>query len=500
MVSEDTKKNLKMMEKEKEANKELKVKKYKYVAPDGGWGYLVAISTIICFSTTTSFMGSFGMMYNEYINEISMSSSGITLLNGIACLSSAFSGYFTSALLKLMSMRWLAFISSVVFAFGTLGTAFTPSTLMFYLTVGICQGIGMGILFNLACTVMNDYFDQKRVLVMSFVQTATGVTAMVAPIFVKWSIEKYGSRGTLLLIGGLSLHNFVAALLMQPVRWHMRKVEIPESTELKLLLEVNNDVKKLDTPVITLTELNNSPTKEELAKALEYPEYYEKKSGFRKFLESIIDMSLIKTFLFSCVALGPAMCITADYLYIVMVPKYFYSLGWSQDNVAMVITLYGFGDLATRVVFTIISKWMYKMGIQNIYIVGIVAAVLSRLGMLWSSSGIATMVYFTLMGVAHCSIAVLSPLVISDAVASDKFTSAMGISILLTGVLGIGVGPVVGAVRDYTNSYSKAFYVLISTYALFAVLWPIEIIVKKNKRRRNILENSKSSQLNKYSS
>ncbi|KAJ8736105.1 hypothetical protein PYW08_006761 [Mythimna loreyi] len=452
------------------------MKKYKYVAPDGGWGYLVAISAIISFSSTRAFFGSFGMIYDDFINELSIGSVGITMASGIFRISNALSGFFTSALLKQMSMRWLAFVASIIFAFGTLGTVIMTSTFMFYFTVGICKGIGFGILFNLSCTIMNDYFVEKKVLIMSFVQSVTGINAMVAPIFVKWSIEQYGSRGTLLLIGGLSLHNFVAVLLMQPVRWHMRKVEILESTEIKLLPKVNNE----DTPVTTGTNLEESPTTEELAKAVESTNY-----GFRKVMDSFIDMSLIKTFLFSCVALGPAVCNTADGLYVVLAPKYLYSMGWSQDNVAMVITLYGFGDLSMRILFTVVSKWIPKLGIQNIYIVGIVVAILSRIGMLWSSSVVAKMIYFTLMGAAHCSIGILIPLVISDAVAPDKFTSAMGISLLLSGTFSFVIGPVIGAVRDFTNSYSFAFYTLILLYAIFAVLWPIELIVKKNKRRRS---------------
>lgn len=51
-----------------------------------------------------------------------------------------------------------------------------------------------------------------------------------------------------------------------------------------------------------------------------------------------------------------------------------------QENVAMAITLYGFGDLSMRVIFTIVSKWMFKLGVQRIYIAGVVVAVVSRLG------------------------------------------------------------------------------------------------------------------------
>nr|XP_049692529.1 monocarboxylate transporter 6 [Helicoverpa armigera] len=470
----------------------VKVKNYECVPPDGGWGYLVAISAIICFSTTTAFGGCFGIMYNDFITEVAMSSASVTLLTGIFCLSVALTGFFTSPLLSIMSMRWLAFAASVAFAFGTFGTVIMTTPLMFFMTAGVLQGAGLGVLYNLACTVVNDYFVERRILIMSFVQTATGVNAMVAPMFVRWSMEQYGSKGTLLLIAGLSLHNFVAVLLMQPVRWHMKKVEVPENAELKLLLEENNDVKKLDTPVIKLTDLEN-PTKEALAKALENPE--KKKSGIRKIIDSVIDPSLVKTYLFSGAALGTAMCSNADGIYMVMSPQYLYSMNWSKENVAMAVTLYGFGDLSMRIIFTMISKWMSKLGVKNIYIVGIVIAIISRLGMLWWTSILATMVFFTLMGVAHCSIAVLIPLVISESVAPDKFTSALGITCFLTGTSSLVIGPAIGAVRDFTNSYSTAFYILTSMYALVAILWPIELIVKH--RRRKNLESKKSSQLNK---
>ncbi|KAF9413590.1 hypothetical protein HW555_008235 [Spodoptera exigua] len=481
-----------MVSKEKQEGFNLMEKKYKLVPPDGGWGYLVAISAIISFSTTTAFAGCFGMMYDDFINSVSLNSASVTLLMGIFCMAIAFAGFFTSALLNIMSMRKLAFVSSLIFACGTLGTVIMTTPIMFFLTAGVFQGIGLGIMYNLSCTIVNEYFTEKRVLVMSFVQTATGVNAMIAPIFVKWSLENYGSKGTLLLIGGISLHNFVAVMLMQPVRWHMKKVplEITEKTELKNLLEVEeNKADRAETPILKLSEITDfegTTTKETLEKYFDIPDKGKKKSGIRKVIESVIDTSLIKTFLLSCSSLGPAVCATADGIYIVMVPQYLYSMEWSQENVAMAITLYGFGDLATRVLFTGISKWMYKLGIQKIYVFGVAIAALSRTGMLWSNSTIVILVYFTLMGVAHCSIAVLMPLVVTDAVAPEKFTSAMGFLQLLSGVLSMGIGPAVGAIRDITNSYASAFYALISFYALICVLWPIEMIIKSRKQRRKI--------------
>lgn len=58
-----------------------------------------------------------------------------------------------------------------------------------------------------------------------------------------------------------------------------------------------------------------------------------------------------------------------------------------------------------------------------------------------------------------------------------------------------------GAIRDLTDSYNTAFYLLTSCFAIIALFWSIELCYKKNKEKRKIqrenLEKIKSSRLNK---
>lgn len=54
---------------------------------------------------------------------------------------------------------------------------------------------------------------------------------MVVPIFLKWSLEEYGFRSTLLLISGITMNCIFGAILIQPVQKHMKKVEIEEKGE-----------------------------------------------------------------------------------------------------------------------------------------------------------------------------------------------------------------------------------------------------------------------------
>ena len=53
-------------------------------------------------------------------------------------------------------------------------------------------------------------------------------------------------------------------------------------------------------------------------------------------------------------------------------------------------------------------------------------------------------IFITLAGISRCTIIMLIPVVIADAVGEDKFTSAMGIYLGLYGLFTMVLGPIVG--------------------------------------------------------
>lgn len=54
----------------------------------------------------------------------------------------------------------------------------------------------------------------------------------------------YGVNGTVLILGGISIHTIMAALLLQPVQWHLKRTIIIAEEE-ELMQSDNND-EKLD--------------------------------------------------------------------------------------------------------------------------------------------------------------------------------------------------------------------------------------------------------------
>jgi len=79
---------------------------------------------------------------------------------------------------------------------------------------------------------INTYFREKRSKAMGFGMTVMGLGPVFMPLVISRFMDIYGVTGTGLILGGLSLHSLMAALLLQPVKWHMKKKEVPlEATE-----------------------------------------------------------------------------------------------------------------------------------------------------------------------------------------------------------------------------------------------------------------------------
>jgi MFS family permease len=72
---------------------------------------------------------------------------------------------------------------------------------------------------------INTYFRERRSKAVGFGMTAMGLGPVFMPLVISKLMAIYGVTGTALILGGLSLHSLVAALLLQPVKWHMKRKE-----------------------------------------------------------------------------------------------------------------------------------------------------------------------------------------------------------------------------------------------------------------------------------
>lgn len=62
---------------------------------------------------------------------------------------------------------------------------------------------------------------------------------------VTYLLMTYGVNGTVLIIGGISMHTVMAALLLQPIKWHM-KLSLVQPEEEVLMKECSDSDDKSD--------------------------------------------------------------------------------------------------------------------------------------------------------------------------------------------------------------------------------------------------------------
>lgn len=133
------------------------------------------------------------------------------------------SGFSANIALKKLSLRQVGLIGAFIYTLASFLAIFVASTTQLIITNGFLQGLGMGLLIPVAYTSFNSYFTKKKVLYLSLCKASIGLTTMVYPLFIKFTITEFGFRGTLSILCAISAHSIFGALVMHPVKWHMVK-------------------------------------------------------------------------------------------------------------------------------------------------------------------------------------------------------------------------------------------------------------------------------------
>ncbi|XP_049808566.1 uncharacterized protein LOC126251895 isoform X3 [Schistocerca nitens] len=147
--------------------------------PDGGWGWVIVGAQALSNFIMVPIMQSFGLLYRDRFKEINMPATDISVIMNV---NSAF---------------------------------------------GMALAVGNQMLTAALSLAFNSYFKELRSRAAGVSISLMGLGPVVMPQLVTLLLRNYTTAGAALIIGGLSLHSVVAALLLQPVRWHMKPAPPP---------------------------------------------------------------------------------------------------------------------------------------------------------------------------------------------------------------------------------------------------------------------------------
>ncbi|CAG9577565.1 unnamed protein product [Danaus chrysippus] len=226
---------------------------WELVPPDGRWGWCVLVGATLVNILIPGTIKSFGVLlveFNDVFNSSPAASSGIVALCYFLYSSL---GPISSILSVKWSYRTVTLIGGCFAAFGMIFSSWAFSITYLYFSFGAMVGTGAGLAFPPTVYIVTSYFVRLRGLANGICMSGSAFGSIILPPILRILLETYGYKGAVLILGGIMLNVWAAALLFQPVEEHMVKKykEIEEDgPQDEILFEEEEPIDEYDMTVI----------------------------------------------------------------------------------------------------------------------------------------------------------------------------------------------------------------------------------------------------------
>ncbi|XP_012054641.1 PREDICTED: uncharacterized protein LOC105617696 [Atta cephalotes] len=552
------------------------------LAPDGGWGWMIALAMILIMFTTIGPISSFTIIFGDFLEDSGQAGFASSLSNSVFMVTYSIASLLTNTLLKRYSTRPVGIVGALFFALPNIIIAFVRNIYEMAF-ISFIQGFGLGLIFTVTNTVFNSYFVKKRAKVMYASQVIIGLGGIIFPTLCEKMLPIYGFRGTAAIIGALSLHSIVGMIMMHPVEWHAKKLEdvraekarekgqnisqelallnrrssidmvhlsfktkwnslcsLKEgrSSEMPLLIEtVKASAQRVaSVPAIeshgkaksgsiwenlsrrtsaisapNLVNLANCTTcilndiqlfhlekkyserqadkenrkkeKKQNKKIIEKKEKQnkevqekEEKQEYKTILRELVDMSLVKNFYFINLCFGVNFVSSSDFGFSFLLPLIMTDAGYPKTYATLSVTVSGIAELASKILLSVFTL-IINIKSKYIFFAATILMGFARMSFLLCEHTLkGALITIALIGAVRSWLLVPQPLVIIEDLNIEKFASAYGINSVISSLVTIIFGAIVGIIKDRTGSYEMYQISLLVTNSVFILPWILQFI------------------------
>ncbi|XP_005992217.2 monocarboxylate transporter 7 [Latimeria chalumnae] len=452
-------------------------------APDGGWGWAVALAFFFVEAFTYGIIKSFGIFFNDLISYFEETNSRVSWILSISVFVMTFTAPLSSVLSNHFGHRPVVMFGGFLVSLGMITASFAHSIVEMYFTIGLISGLGYCLTFLPTVTILSQYFDKRRSLVMPIASTGECIAVFTfAPAFSALK-DQIGWRHCLLVVGALQLNISVCGALLRPIV--IKEEEIVKEPQLgipetKYMLEneqTHTSIDSVDSGVDSLsTSLVNIPhsitTKEDEKKPIrEHTQMLPKVSDPKpESKTALLDFSVLRDSGFICYSLFglfATLGFFAPQLYIIPLSI---SRGLEKDRSAYMLSAMAIAEICGRI---FIGWIMDKEPIRKIYI-ELICVLLLCVPLIifpfasgfWSLIICCIMFGFMFGTVAAIHIPMLAE---EDVMGIEKMSSAAGVYVFIQSFAGLAGPPLGGVVVDWTGNYGSAFHCCVAGIAIGAV-------------------------------
>ncbi|XP_014300341.1 uncharacterized protein LOC103570490 [Microplitis demolitor] len=194
----------------------------KMVPPDGGWGWVVALGYALNNIVMVPLIQGMSLVFIDIFSSLNLPPTDVSIIMSTNMSFGMSLGLIHGPLLRKFGYRKVAIAGALFFFTGIFMTAFATKFIHFLITYGLMTSLGVGLSMASFSLAVNTYFLEKRGRAMGLAMTITGFGPILMPQLITFLLYIYSPQGTIIILGAVTMHALMAALLLQPVKWHAK--------------------------------------------------------------------------------------------------------------------------------------------------------------------------------------------------------------------------------------------------------------------------------------
>ncbi|XP_026090571.1 monocarboxylate transporter 4-like [Carassius auratus] len=381
-------------------------------APDGGWGWAVLFGCFVITGFSYAFPKAVSVFFKELIREFGVGYSDTAWISSILLAMLYGTGPICSILVNRFGCRPVMMVGGLFASLGMILASFATNIIHIYICTGVITGLGLALNFQPSLIMLNRYFSEKRPLANGLAAAGSPVALCCLSPLGQVLQYNYGWRGGFLILGGILLNCCACGALMRPLTAPKKTSEVEE--------------------------------KEKETKPKPKPK--------------LLDFTVFKDCGFLIYTVAAAIMVLGLFVPPVFVVSYAKELGNEDTKSSLLLTILGFVDMFARPTCGVIAglKWVRPRCVYLLSFAMIFNGTTDLIGSM-SKDYPSLVVFCIFFGISYGMVGALQFEVLMAIVGTKKFSSAIGL-VLLVEAFAVLLGPPgAGLLLDVTKNYMYVF-------------------------------------------
>uniref|UniRef100_A0A8C5RX30 Solute carrier family 16 member 8 n=1 Tax=Laticauda laticaudata TaxID=8630 RepID=A0A8C5RX30_LATLA len=393
--------------------------------PDGGWGWIILLGCFVITGFSYGFPKAVSIYFKDLMHDFHVGYSDTAWISSIMLAMLYGTGPLSSIMVNQFGCRPVMLFGGLLASSGMILASFTTNIIELYLSAGVLTGLGMALNFQPSLIMLGSYFDKRRPLV-------NGLAAAGSPVFLsalsplgQVLLEKFGWRGGFLIMGGLLLNCCTCGALMRPLAVGMKKTreKVMDTSETKEMLPMGG---RVDEAGGTLDNVKK-------------PKKLKKKKA--KKMKRLLNFSIFKIRGFIIYTIAKFIMVLGLFVPTILLVNYAKDTGIPDKEAAFLLSIIGFIDIFARPSCGMLAG-MKRIRPHVTYLFSF-AMLFNGLTDIFSARAntyTSLVIFCIFFGVSYGMVGALQFEVLMTIVGSQKFSSAIGLNLLIEAVA-VLIGP-----------------------------------------------------------